>query len=245
MKQDIWGCDIAFFEIVKAVFWLDNQTLTDSSVTDKQTDHFIATVMKIDDSCSPTCCQLRHSWSNRWKRVGTYKGDQNSDQFWEREKFSYIIFKVNQQCSLSFVSKFHDGKGWDEQTDFQRPVGLSVGRFREGWCIFAAMLALGNLLLLQSLFLCSEKSSCLPPWCAERRLSARWWTVGPCTTGSPLCSVSASRFHYSPLQLTALCKTEATLPLIVTFLPGAGRACRTFWRSLSVCWASRNSDLFT
>lgn len=24
MKQDIRGCDIAFFEIVKAVFWLDN-----------------------------------------------------------------------------------------------------------------------------------------------------------------------------------------------------------------------------
>ena len=39
------------------------------------------------------------------------------------------------------------------RADLQRPVGHSVRRFREGgWYIFAEMLALCNLLLLQSLF---------------------------------------------------------------------------------------------
>lgn len=50
-------------------------------------------------------------------------------------------------------------------------------------------------------FLCSEKSSCLLPWCVECRRTGKWWTVGLWTTSSPLCSVSASLFCYSSLRL--------------------------------------------
>lgn len=72
-------------------------------------------------------------------------------------------------------------------------------------------------------FLYSEKSSSLLPWCAEWWGCGRWWTVSLWTTGSPLCSVSASlRFVVHLFCASSLCKTEATLLFIVTSLAVAG-----------------------
>lgn len=100
--------------------------------------------------------------------------------------------------------------------DMQRTAGRSMWRFREGCCIFTYCSS--------EAVLYSEKSSCLLPWCAQCRLSGRWWTVSLWTTGSPLHSVSASRFRYSSLQLSGLCKREAALPFIVTSLKPAEHA---------------------
>lgn len=78
-------------------------------------------------------------------------------------------------------------------------------------------------------FLYSEKSSSLLPWCAEWWGCGRWWTVSLWTTGSPLCSVSASlRFVVHLFCASSLCKTEATLLFIVHLT-------RCSWMQLGMC----------
>lgn len=68
----------------------------------------------------------------------------------------------------------------------------------------------------------------------------RWWTVSLWTTGSPLCSVSASlRFVVHLFCASSLCKTEATLLFIVTSLAVAGCSweCAMLLRLFSVFYA--------
>lgn len=116
--------------------------------------------------------------------------------------------------------------------DMQRTARRSMWRFREGCCIFTYCSS--------EAVLYSEKSSCLLPWCAQCRLSGRWWTVSLWTTGSPLHSVSASRFRYSSLQLSGLCKREAAFHC---YLPETSWACRMFFGGwLVVCSGVKHTD---
>lgn len=114
-------------------------------------------------------------------------------------------------------------------------VGLSMLKFKERiCCIYYQRCSLCMTYCYSKAFLCREKSSCPPPWCAECRLSWRWWTVGLWTTGSSLCSVTTSQFCYLSLCVSGTCKRKQyCLSLFQS------------WLHLSVClWSLLSMQLF-
>lgn len=82
-------------------------------------------------------------------------------------------------------------------------------------------------------FLCCKNSSCLLPWCAECRLSGRWWTFE--SVNYRQSSLFCLSFSVLLFISSALCKREATLPFIDTSFHGSSWACRKFLGLLLVC----------
>lgn len=86
------------------------------------------------------------------------------------------MFKLNRRCSLSLVSKFLEDKGWGEDDRTYKACWTQRVKVQRG--VKYIHRDVGSVWLIAPLksFYVVKKSSCLLPWCAERRLSGRWWT---------------------------------------------------------------------